>query len=115
MATSGGVFSTTLQSITGHKLQELGKKQRLFEDQKASLLAAAGRETDQTKKIKVLLDGVSQIFAIKSTKRKRANENDEYESVITDAGGDERLNVMRQIWSIFLSRLRTILLFRASY
>jgi hypothetical protein len=94
MATSGGVFSTTLQSITGHKLQELGKKQRLFEDQKASLLAAAGRETDQTKKIKVLLDGVSQIFAIKSTKRKRANENDEYESVITDAGGDERLNVM---------------------
>jgi hypothetical protein len=104
MASSGGVFSTTLQSITTTKLQELAKKQRLFEDQKASLLAAAADELDQTKKLNVLSDGVSEIFAIRGTKRKRSKENETYIPVVTDAGRDPDLETMLQNLAYFLKQ-----------
>lgn len=104
MSAPGGVFSSTLQSITTTKLQELAKKQRLFEGQKASLLAAASDELDPTKKLNVLLDGVSEIFAIKTGKRKRADEGNTYEPVVTGAIRDDQLETMVQTLRHFLKQ-----------
>ena len=92
MSTSGSVFSTTLQSITTAKLQELAKKQRLFEKQKGFLLAAADSEIVQTTKLNVLLDGISEIFAIKTGKRERGDGGDEYEPVVTTR--DDKLETL---------------------
>ena len=102
MSASGGVFSTTLQSITTTKLQELAKKQRLYEDQKASLLAAANREIVQTAKLNVLLDGISGIFAIKTGKRKRGDGDNEYEPVVMHR--DDQLETLLQNLGHFLKQ-----------
>jgi hypothetical protein len=104
MSSSGSVFSTTLQSITNAKLDELSKKQRLFEDQKASLLASASREPDPTKRLNILLDGVSQVFAAKSTKRKRGVEDGEYEIAIPSATCDSRLETLLETLGHFLKQ-----------
>jgi len=67
MASSGGVFSETLQSITTTKLTELSKKRKIFEDKKTALFAASELEPDQKKKLRILVDGVKQCFSIKTT------------------------------------------------
>ena len=66
MSSSGGVFTTTLQTITTTKLNELSKKRAIFEDQKTSLLKAAKRESNQKKRLRVLIDGVKESFAVKT-------------------------------------------------
>ena len=69
MSSSGGVFSSTLQTITSTKLNELSKKRSAFEDQKTSLFKAAGLESEQKKRLRVLLDGVKQSLAVKTVAR----------------------------------------------
>ncbi|TGO23750.1 hypothetical protein BPAE_0122g00050 [Botrytis paeoniae] len=74
---SGGVFSETLQSITTTKLTELSKKRHHFESQKDSLLDKLSNELDQRKRLKLLLEGVKQSFAITtSIAKKRSHDSD---------------------------------------
>ncbi|TGO44454.1 hypothetical protein BCON_0515g00010 [Botryotinia convoluta] len=74
---SGGVFSETLQSITTTKLTELSKKRHHFESQKDALSDKLSNELDQRKRLKLLLEGVKQSFAITtSITKKRSHDSD---------------------------------------
>ncbi|CAM1504839.1 Fc.00g024300.m01.CDS01 [Cosmosporella sp. VM-42] len=68
MATSGSVFSETLQEITNTKLDELSKRRTGFEEAKASLLASIHAEGDALKRLVTLSDGVKKCFTIKLDK-----------------------------------------------
>lgn len=68
MATSGSVFSETLQEITNTKLDELSKRRTRFEEAKSSLLASIQNEEDAIPRLKTLTDGVKQCFGIKLDK-----------------------------------------------
>lgn len=66
MATSGSVFSDTLQEITNTKLDELSKRRAAFEDARSSLLAST--EEDAVSRLAALSDGIKKAFAIKLDK-----------------------------------------------
>ncbi|THV52550.1 hypothetical protein BGAL_0076g00350 [Botrytis galanthina] len=73
---SGGVFSETLQSITTTKLTELSKKRHHFESQKDALSDKLSNELDQRKRLKLLLEGVKESFAITtSITKKRTHDS----------------------------------------
>lgn len=102
MSSSGGVFSDTLQTITTTKLNELSKKRATFDDQKTSLLQAAKLETDQKKRLRILIDGVKDAFAIKtvaSTGRRGGTGR-------VMRGNDPRLEVMLKNVERFLEQAR---------
>jgi hypothetical protein len=65
MASSGSVFSETLQEITNTKLQELSKRRSRFEEAKTSILSSIDEEQDAVKRLVTLSDGVKKSFAIK--------------------------------------------------
>ncbi|KPM39397.1 hypothetical protein AK830_g7150 [Neonectria ditissima] len=65
MATSGSVFSDTLQEITNTKLDELSKRRSGFEQAKSSLLVSVQAEEDAVKRLAALSRGVKECFAIK--------------------------------------------------
>ncbi|OBS18794.1 hypothetical protein FPOA_10522 [Fusarium poae] len=65
MASSGSVFSETLQEITNTKLQELSKRRSRFEQAKASILSSIDEEQDAVKRLVALSDGVKKSFGIK--------------------------------------------------
>ncbi|KAH7129817.1 hypothetical protein B0J13DRAFT_132604 [Dactylonectria estremocensis] len=64
MATSGSVFSDTLQEITNTKLDELSKRRSRFELEKSTLLDSIRDEVDGVKRLGTLSSGVKQCFAI---------------------------------------------------
>ena len=66
MASSGSVFSETLQSITDEKLAELSKRRAAFESRKASISDAVQTASDLPTKVRILLDGVKECFAVKT-------------------------------------------------
>lgn len=99
---SAGVFSETLQSITTAKLTELSKKRQLFEDQKQFLLNTASVEADQQKKLRILLDGVKQSFALKTAPRRRGRNN-AYGHVVGSTK-DQRLEVLVKNLERFLAQ-----------
>ncbi|KAM7200327.1 hypothetical protein V8F20_005304 [Naviculisporaceae sp. PSN 640] len=69
MATSGSVFSETLNEITITKLQELSKRRAAFEEAKAAALRSAQDQgTDAIQRLTILNQGVKKCFAIKDTK-----------------------------------------------
>ncbi|RGP73863.1 hypothetical protein FSPOR_1557 [Fusarium sporotrichioides] len=68
MASSGSVFSETLQEITNTKLQELSKRRSHFEEAKTSILSSINAEQDGVKRLVALSDGVKKSFAIKLDK-----------------------------------------------
>ncbi|KAK2936488.1 hypothetical protein FoTM2_004434 [Fusarium oxysporum f. sp. vasinfectum] len=68
MASSGSVFSETLQEITNTKLQELSKRRSRFEEAKAAILSSVAAEKDAVKRLVILSDGVKKCFSIKLTK-----------------------------------------------
>ncbi|RBR27087.1 uncharacterized protein FIESC28_00159 [Fusarium coffeatum] len=68
MASSGSVFSETLQEITNTKLQELSKRRSRFEEAKSSILSSIDEEQDAVKRLVTLSDGVKRSFGIKFDK-----------------------------------------------
>ncbi|ENH63883.1 hypothetical protein FOC1_g10008025 [Fusarium oxysporum f. sp. cubense race 1] len=71
MASSGSVFSETLQEITNTKLQELSKRRSRFEEAKAVILSSVEAEKDAVKRLVILSDGVKKCFSIKLTKENK--------------------------------------------
>ncbi|RKL32158.1 hypothetical protein BFJ72_g10738 [Fusarium proliferatum] len=71
MASSGSVFSETLQEITNTKLQELSKRRSRFEEAKAVILSSVKVEKDAVKRLVILSDGVKKCFSIKLTKENK--------------------------------------------
>ncbi|EMT72868.1 hypothetical protein FOC4_g10004357 [Fusarium odoratissimum] len=71
MASSGSVFSETLQEITNTKLQELSKRRSRFEEAKAAILSSVEAEKDAVKRLFILSDGVKKCFSIKLTKENK--------------------------------------------
>jgi hypothetical protein len=106
MSSSGGVFSQTLRSITTTKLTELSKKRKIFEDQKETLLSAAELESDQKKRLRVLVDGVKQSFAVKTATRKRGDRRGGPGRIISGSTSDPRLEVMLKNLERFLEQAR---------
>lgn len=103
MSSSGGVFSDTLQTITTTKLNELSKKRAIFEDQKTSLLKAAKLELDQKKRLRILVDGVKQSFAVKTVARATGRRGGGGRIM---SGNDPRLEVMLKNIERFLEQAR---------
>ncbi|KAF4973149.1 hypothetical protein FSARC_493 [Fusarium sarcochroum] len=68
MASSGSVFSETLQEITNTKLEELSKRRSRFEEAKSSLLSSIQLEEDAVKRLVALSNGVKECFGIKLDK-----------------------------------------------
>lgn len=68
-ASSGSVFSETLQTITTTKLEELKKQRIAFEEEYAALLAAADAEKDLLKCVHLLVDGTKSCLGLKTEKR----------------------------------------------
>ncbi|KAH6701142.1 hypothetical protein EV126DRAFT_328017, partial [Verticillium dahliae] len=64
MASSGSVFSETLQEITKTKLEELSKRRNNFETSKAAVLAYLGEETDKVARIRALSSGVKRCLGV---------------------------------------------------
>lgn len=64
MASSGSVFSRTLQNITHTKLEELAKKRNTFEQQKAHAIAASNNEVDARDALRILANGVCRCFSV---------------------------------------------------
>jgi hypothetical protein len=106
MSSSGGVFSTTLQTITTTKLNELSKKRAIFEDQKSSLLKAAEIEPDQKKRLRILLDGVKQCFAINTVVRASGRRGGGATGGRVMSGNEKGLEVMLKNVERFLEQAR---------
>ena len=64
MASSGSVFSETLQTITTTKLEVLAEQRLNFEKQYAALLDASSKESDLVKKIHILVAGTKSCLGI---------------------------------------------------
>lgn len=62
MASSGSVFSETLQTITTTKLEELAKQRNAYEEQSSSLLATAKAQSDPLQRLCTLVDGTKTLF-----------------------------------------------------
>ena len=105
MSSSGGVFSDTLQTITTTKLNELSKKRSIFENQKESLLDAAQFESDQKKRLRLLVDGVKQSFAVKTAPRGGGRRGGAGR-IISGSTNDPRLEVMLKNVERFLEQAR---------
>jgi hypothetical protein len=67
MASSGSVFSETLQTITTTKLEELAKQRNSFEERYAALLAAAEAISDPLDRLFLLVDGAKSCLGVKTT------------------------------------------------
>jgi hypothetical protein len=106
MSSSRSVFSETLQSITTTKLEELSKKRAIFEDQKAQVYRDAELETDELKKLRLILDGVKKCFSVKTTTRK-GNAGQSYAGrIISGSTNDPRLEVKLKNIERFLEQAR---------
>ncbi|KAM0275854.1 hypothetical protein ACHAQH_007326 [Verticillium albo-atrum] len=64
MASSGSVFSETLQEITNTKLEELSKRRRNFEASKKAVLNYLDEEEDKVERIKALSSGVKRCLGV---------------------------------------------------
>jgi hypothetical protein len=64
MASSGSLFSQTLQDITNTKLEELTKKRDHFEDHRKALTANARRVENPVEALSTLADGVKACFSV---------------------------------------------------
>ena len=64
MASSGSVFSQTLQEITTTKLTELAKKRTTFEQQKAAAIAQANSKHDPLDRVIALAEGAKTCFSV---------------------------------------------------
>ncbi|KKY27868.1 hypothetical protein UCRPC4_g00848 [Phaeomoniella chlamydospora] len=63
MASSGSVFSKTLQEVTTTKLDELSKQREVFERQKSIALSESEEEDDAVGKLDVLSKGIRRCFS----------------------------------------------------
>ena len=106
MASSRSVFSETLQSITTAKLEELAKKRAVFEDQKTRLLRAADIETDELKKLRLLVDGVKTCFSVKTANRKGKDGQGDTGRIVSGSTKDPRLEVKLKNLERFLEQAR---------
>ncbi|KAF2726862.1 hypothetical protein EJ04DRAFT_582419 [Polyplosphaeria fusca] len=74
MASSGSVFSETLQTITTTKLEELAKQRIAFEEQHAALHEAIQAEKNPVERLILLVDGVKSSMGVKTTVRKNSGQ-----------------------------------------
>ncbi|TAQ86971.1 hypothetical protein B7494_g4704 [Chlorociboria aeruginascens] len=103
---SGGVFSETLQSITTTKLREISKKRAIFEEQKAFLLTAAQSETDQKKRLHILVNGIKQCFDVETEERKRGDRRGGPGRIIASSTNNSILKVKLKNLERFLEQAR---------
>lgn len=103
---ASSVFSETLQAITTTKLRELSKKRTLFESSKSNLLATSALEQDQKQRLRVLLDGIKQCFAVKTAPRRRGERRGGSGRIITGSTNDPDLEVMLKNLERFLEQAR---------
>jgi hypothetical protein len=71
MASLGSVFSSTLQTITTTKLEELSKQRLAFESTYSTLVTTAEAEKNPLQQILLLLDGIKTCLDVKTTKTKQ--------------------------------------------
>lgn len=106
MSSSGSVLSETLQSITSAKLEELSKKRAIFEDQKARFLDASERETDELKKLRLLVDGVKTCYGVKTATRRGKDGHVDTGRIISGSTNHPRLEVKLKNLERFLEQAR---------
>ncbi|KAF9784274.1 hypothetical protein IL306_007489 [Fusarium sp. DS 682] len=99
MASSGSVFSETLQEITNTKLQELSKRRSRFEEAKSAILSSVEAESDAVKRLIILSNGVKRCFSIKVTSKDN--------KVILGRTSHKRLEIDLQNLDRFLGQAKT--------
>ena len=70
MASSGSVFSATLQTITNAKLEELAKQRAVYDEQYASILSGAATIKDPLEQLIYLVDKAKPCLGVKTETRK---------------------------------------------
>ncbi|EHK98414.1 hypothetical protein M7I_5789 [Glarea lozoyensis 74030] len=103
---SSSVFSETLQEITTTKLSELSRRRTIFEDQKASVVAASQAQPDQKLRLAILSDGLKQCFAVKTAKRKRGDRRGGPGSIIRGSTDDPSLEILLKNFDRFSEQAR---------
>lgn len=103
---SSSVFSQTLQAITTTKLKELSKKRAIFEESKSALLSASELERDQKERLRILVHGVKQCFAVKTASRRRGDRRGGPGRIISGSTNDPDLEVMLKNLERFLEQAR---------
>ncbi|TVY18726.1 histone H3 [Lachnellula arida] len=103
---SSSVFSSTLQDITTTKLSELSRRRTIFEDQKSSLLTSTQLQSNQKQRLAILVEGLKQCFAVKTSKRKRGDRGGGAGRIISGSTDDPRLEVMLKNFERFLEQAR---------
>jgi hypothetical protein len=73
MASSGSVFSETLQTITTTKLEVLAEQRQTFEKQYAALLDASSKEVDLLKRVSMLAAGTKSCLGVETGPTKSKN------------------------------------------
>lgn len=96
MASTGSVFSRTLQDITNTKLEELAKKRSVFERQKAQAIHAADSEDDARDALTTLANGVCKCFSVRVKDDK----------VVQGSSGNPKLETDLRNLSRFLDQAR---------
>jgi hypothetical protein len=103
---SSSVFSETLQAITTTKLGELSKKRTIFEESKSALIFSTEREQNQQQRLRILVDGVKQCFAVKTASRRRGDRFGGPGRIIAGSTNDPDLEVMLKNLERFLEQAR---------
>lgn len=105
MASSGSVFSETLQTITSTKLEELSQQRVAFEKAYAALLTAAQAEQDPLKRLILLVDGAKSCLGVKTTVRKNKDDG-RLGRVISGSISNKRLEIDLKNLDRFLEQAR---------
>ncbi|KAF2469917.1 uncharacterized protein BDR25DRAFT_304295 [Lindgomyces ingoldianus] len=104
MASSGSVFSETLQSITTTKLEELAKQRVTFEEQYSALVEVARSKDDPLDRLSFLVDGAKACLGVKTTALK--NKDGKRGRVISGGTSNPRLETDLKNLDRFLEQAR---------
>ncbi|KAL5393323.1 hypothetical protein DPSP01_000146 [Paraphaeosphaeria sporulosa] len=102
MASSGSVFSKTLQDITTTKLEELAGQRAAFEKQYKELLDKASKVTDQLEWLYILADGIKSCLTVATEPSKDGKSG----RVVLGSTGNSRLETDLKNLDRFLEQAR---------
>lgn len=102
MASSGSVFSKTLQDITTTKLEELAGQRVAFEKQYKQLLDKASKVPDRLEWLFVLSDGVKSCLGVAT----ESTKDGERGRVVVGSSGNSRLETDLKNLDRFLEQAR---------
>ncbi|KAF2018533.1 hypothetical protein BU24DRAFT_418061 [Aaosphaeria arxii CBS 175.79] len=106
MASSGSVFSSTLQTITTTKLEELDQQRVSYEKKYADLIRSAQAEQDPVKRLFILVDGAKACLGVKTNNTRKSNDGGPLGRVVFGGTRNHRLETDLSNLDRFLEQAR---------